>query len=69
MRGLGLVFGLIVLIAGAALLDSGVANTEATQSVTIIAGAAFLSLGAIIIWNFLKDWWGWRREYRRYRNE
>jgi chromate transport protein ChrA len=69
MRGLGLVFGSIVLIAGAALLYNGVANTEATQSVTIIAGATFLSLGATVLWNLLKNWWGWRREYRRYRNE
>jgi len=69
MRGLELVFGLVVLIAGAALLYNGVTNTEATQSATIIAGATFLSLGAAILWNLLKNWWGWRREYRRYRNE
>lgn len=69
MRGLGLVFGLIVLIAGAALLYNGLTNADATQSATIIAGATFLSLGATILWNLLKDWWGWRREYRRYRNE
>jgi drug/metabolite transporter (DMT)-like permease len=69
MRGLELVFGLIVFIAGAALLYNGVTNTEATQSATIIAGATFFSLGATILWNLLKNWWGWRREYRRYRNE
>ena len=33
-----------------------------------IAGATLLSLGSTVMWTVLKNWWVWRKEYRRYRN-
>jgi len=66
---LGLFFGLIFLIAGAMLLYNGVSNADATQSAAIIGGATFLSLGSVVMWTLLRNWWEWRKEYRRYRNE
>ncbi len=66
---LGLFFGLILLMAGALLLYNGVSKSDASQSAAIIAGATFLSLGSVVMWTLLKNWWGWRKEYRRYRNE
>jgi len=64
---LGLFFGLICLIAGAVLLYNGMSNANAGQSVAIIGGATFLSLGAVVMWTRLRNWWEWRKEYREYR--
>ncbi len=69
LNNLGLFFGLIFLIAGAVLLYKGVSNADASQTAAIIGGATFLSLGSVAMWTVLKNWWEWRREYRRYRNE
>jgi len=66
--GLGLFFGVIFLLAGTVLLYDGVSSADASQSATIIAGATFLSLGSIVMWTVLRNWWEWRKEYRRYRN-
>ena len=64
---LGLFFGLSFLIAGAILLYNGMSNANAGQSVAIIGGATFLSLGAVLMGSFLRNWWEWRKEYREYR--
>ena len=64
---LGLFFGLTFLIAGAVLLYNGMSNDYASQSAAIIGGATFLSLGAVVMWIRLRDWWEWRKEYREYR--
>jgi len=61
--------GLIFLIAGAALLHNGMSNADASQSATVLGGATFLSLGSTVMWTVLRNWWVWRKEYRRYRNE
>jgi hypothetical protein len=69
LNDLGFFLGLIFLIAGAALLFEGVSNAEASQTAAIMGGATFLSLGSVVLWAVLKNWWAWRKEYRRYRNE
>jgi len=65
---LGLFFGVIFLLAGAVLLYKGVSNADASQTAAVIGGATFLSLGSVLMWNVLKNWWVSRKEYRRYRN-
>ena len=60
--------GVICFLGGAALLYKGVSNADASQTAAIIGGATFLSLGSTAMWNVLKNWWVWRKEYRRYRN-
>jgi len=68
---LSLFFGLILLIAGAVLLNNGVSNAYASQmnqSATALGGATFLSFGSMVMWTVLKNWWKWKKECERYRN-
>jgi len=65
---LGLLFGTILLLTGLMLLYNSVSSTDANQSFAILGGAALLSLGAMLVWTVLKNWWGWRKEYRKERN-
>jgi hypothetical protein len=69
LNDLGLFFGAIFLLAGAALLYKGVSNADASQTATIIGGAVLLSVGSVLMWTVLKNWWEWKREYRSYRDE
>ena len=66
---MGLFCGLIFLLVGAVLLYKGSSNADASQTAPIIGGAVFLSVGSVLMWNAPKNWWVWKREYRKYRNE
>jgi NhaP-type Na+/H+ and K+/H+ antiporter len=61
-------FGVVFFIVGAALLLQGQSSTDVSESATTVAGAAFLSLGSIVLWAALRNWWGWRKELKRFRN-
>jgi uncharacterized membrane protein len=65
---IGIVLALVFLILGAVLLYDGVSSSDVNQSTRIIAGAALLSLGLIILRNALKNWWKWKKLSRDYRN-
>lgn len=65
---LSLFFGVIFLLGGAMLLHHGVSTGDASQTAAIIGGATLLSLGSVVAWKVLKNWWEWRKEYRKYRN-
>jgi hypothetical protein len=66
---LALFFSLILLMIGAALLFDGVSNNDPSKSARVIGGAAFLSLGATIMWIVLRNWLGWRKILNRYRDQ
>jgi len=59
-----LCFASICLLIGAVLLHDGVSNSDVTQTATIIAGAAFLSLRLMASWFIAKRWMEWRRDYK-----
>lgn len=61
-------FGLTFLVIGVILLDSGVSEPRTTEVMPILVGATLLSFGIIILWTAVRNWWKWRKEYRRYRN-
>ena len=65
---LGLFFGLVFLIIGGVLLYNGTSNADASQSAAVIGGATLLSLGSVVTWTLVKNWWEWRREYRKFRD-
>jgi hypothetical protein len=58
----GLFFALIFFIAGVIFLSDSASNTDAIQSVSIIGGAVFLSLG-VAMCIVLKKSWRSRRAY------
>ena len=64
LDNLGIVASSLCLLLGAVLLSVGV---DASQILTVLGGAAVLSLGLISISLVLKNKWEWRRRYRKYR--
>jgi len=65
LDNLALCFASICLLIGAVLLHDGVSNSDVTQTATIIAGAAFLSIGLMALWFAMKSWVEWRRDCKR----
>jgi len=65
----GILFSLVCCVIGAALLSDGISNLGASQTMNIVGGAALLTLGFMTMWIVAKNWWEWRKEYRRYRSE
>jgi hypothetical protein len=63
---LGLIFGFLCIVIGAALLYDGVTGRDPMQAETI-AGAAILSFGAMTLGVVLRNWVRWRRELRKFR--
>lgn len=63
-----LLFALIFLVVGAALLAGENANSDVTQTARMLAGAAFLSVGLICLSLALKSWLKWKRDYKEYRD-
>ncbi len=61
--------GLVFVSFGAFLLASGVSITDSGQVVYILAGATSAALGLFIAWTAVQDWWEWKKEYKRYRDE
>ena len=62
-------FALIFLMIGAVLLANGESASNSGEEASIVVGAAFLTLGFIIMWTVVKDWWEWKKEYQKYRGE
>jgi hypothetical protein len=56
-------------VLGAAVLYGGVSKPDTNQILTVLGGAALLSLGLVTICVVLKNKWEWRRNYRKYREE
>jgi hypothetical protein len=69
LDNLGIAIASICLLLGAALLYVGVSKPDTNQILTVLGGAAALSVGLITIWLVLKSKWEWRRNYRKYREE
>jgi len=65
---IGMLFGLVSLIGAAALLNSGIVNSDTDQLPSVLGGATMLALGAIVLWTIARNWWAWKKEYRRYRS-
>jgi hypothetical protein len=63
---IGLIFGVVCILIGAALLYDGASGRTPVQAETI-AGAAVLSFGAVTLGIVLKGWVKWRSELKKYR--
>jgi hypothetical protein len=59
---LGLIFGIIFFLAGAALLYGGTSNSDANELAAVLGGAALLSLGSIVLWILVRNWWKRRKD-------
>jgi membrane protease YdiL (CAAX protease family) len=64
---LNIFLALVFLILGSVLLYDGVSSSDANQSARILAGAASLSLGLVILRAALKNWWKWKKLSKDYR--
>ena len=64
LDNLALCFASVCLLIGIVLLHDGASNSDVTQTATIIAGAALLSLGLMALWFAMKSWVEWRRNYK-----
>jgi hypothetical protein len=64
----GLIFAVVCILVGAALLYDGIPGRGPIQAETI-AGAAVLSIGVVTLGIVLKDWLKWKSELRKYREE
>jgi len=59
----------ICLLLGAVLLYVGVSKPDTNENLTVLGGAALLSLGLITICLAVKNKWVWRQNYKKYRGE
>ena len=58
----------ILVALGAVLVYDGVVSRDASQSMRVIAGAALLALGLILLQLTLKNWWKERTRSSRHRS-
>lgn len=65
---LGILFAILLVIAGLVLLFDPIFGADANQTVRLLAGAALVSFGSLTILLVLKDWLYGRREYKRAQN-
>jgi|GEM_PF-3400129 uncharacterized protein YqgC (DUF456 family) len=63
------VCGVLFLFLGAALLTNAGSSSQSSATPFLLLGAVLLSCGIFALWYVGKCWWGWRKEYRRDRNE
>jgi|GEM_PF-2065828 len=61
---LGLLISAMTLLGGTLLLASPASGPEVTQTVRLLAGAVFVSLGSLTLLYTVKNWWRWRRNYK-----
>lgn len=61
----GISFSIVCLFTGAVLLYAGVSESDAAQTARVIGGAAFFSLGLVVMSLVVKDWWERRRREKR----
>lgn len=61
---LGLFFALLFLIVGSLFLNDRVSNSDTSQTVRVITGAMFLSLGLVNVYGALEKWWKLQRIYK-----
>ena len=59
----------LFLVVSAALFYDGISTSQLTQTVDMIGGAIFLSLGLVSLWSGIKNWWKWRTLYKENANE
>jgi drug/metabolite transporter (DMT)-like permease len=59
---LGLVFGVMFILAGVVLLYSGTSNSDASDFAAVLGGAVLLSVGSIVLWILLREWLKRKRE-------
>ena len=69
LRSLGIAVALILLLFGAVLVYRATSGLDPAQGMTVIGGAALLSLGVTILGLLLKSQLTWRREYKKHRDE
>ena len=67
LDNLGIAASTLCLLLGAVLLYVGVSKADTSQILTVLGGAAVLSLGLITGWLALKNKLEWRRHYKKYR--
>jgi hypothetical protein len=65
LNKLGLAFALVSLLLGTVLLYDAVSVSDLTQTSKVIGGAVFFALGLVTISLIAKDWWDWRRQYKK----
>jgi hypothetical protein len=62
------VFSVISLVIGVAILREDVVHSGAGQTLQVILGATFLSLGLIIGCLVLTKWLDWRKYNKKFRD-
>jgi hypothetical protein len=63
----GLIFAVVCILVGAALLYDGIPGRDAIQAETI-AGVTLLSVGVVSSVLLLRGWIKWKRELGKYRD-
>ena len=62
-------FVLALLIIGTALVYESASQSQTSQTVTLLSGAAFIAFGLFGIWAALNEWLKWKREDKEFRDE
>ena len=69
LDNLGIAIASICLLIGAVLVDVAVTKPDTNQNLTVLGGAALLSLGLLSICLALKNKWARRQNHKKYRAE
>jgi hypothetical protein len=64
-----MLFSLLFLAIGAALLYESASEPKTTQTAALLVGAAFFALGLVATWVSVTEWLKWRREGKEFRGE
>jgi hypothetical protein len=61
----GFSIGVGLLVTGVVFLYQGAfERNSVSQTMAMISGAAFLSLGVVTVSLIVKDWWRWKRSLK-----
>jgi hypothetical protein len=68
LNKLGVICAVIFLLTGAFLLYGPASGPDPNQTGRILVGATLVSVSLVIILFVVKDWWHWRKHYKRIAN-
>ena len=57
----------ICVLIGSVLLYVGFSQPDSNQNLTMLTGAALVSLGLITLGGALKNKWTWKKNYKKWR--